>query len=596
MNNPIVNLFRYTWKYAADQKWRVVLFMSLAFVGNVIQLGNLWVVSRIFNNVQFSAGDPKLLRYVLFNVALLLGIELAFWIFNGTSRVIERRFHFVIRKNYKQDMFEKILALPAAWHKDHHSGDTIDKINTAGQSLYMFAGRIFFIIRMVVMLGGSMIILLFFDWRASLIAIAITATVIFFMFRLDKWLQKRYKILYKFENFFASAIHDYITNIMTIITLKLKQRVINEIDRRGLAGYPTHHAVELIDEVKWFCVSFSIALMISLSLAINAITSFNASGVIVIGTLFALYGYLQNVGSTFYTFAFRYGEIVRENAALEAASVIEDDYEKIEIKKTRRLPIDWKIISVNDLEFTYDDSIVEGNEEQKTGMKQLAGVSLDIKKGQRIALVGESGSGKSTLLSLLRGLYDPRSVKVSVDGTSMPYGLRHLSQHITLVPQEPEIFNSTIEDNITMEVQTTQEELDQSIDIARFRSVLAQLPHGLGTNVMEKGVSLSGGQKQRLALARGILAAIDSDMLFLDEPTSSVDAINEVHIYENILEAYPEKTIISTVHRLHLLDKFDRIYHFEDGKVIAQGSLHELLQTPKFKELWNKYHKNSESV
>jgi ABC-type multidrug transport system fused ATPase/permease subunit len=589
MKNPIINLFKYTWKYAGEEKWRVALAIGLSVLAHLINLANPWVVSRIFNNVQFSSDDPALLRFVLINLGFLLLIEVSFWVINGVGRVIERRYHFKIRKNYKQAMFEKVLALPASWHKDHHSGDTIDKINTAGQSLYIFSGRMFFLVKIAVQLGGSIIVLVFFDWRASLIALGTACLVFAFMFSIDKWLQKRYKKLYKFENHFASAIHDYITNITTIITLKLKKRVVKEIDKRGLAGYPTHHKVEAVDEVKWVTIGVLISVMIVVALGVNALTSFRANGAIMIGTLFALYGYLQNVGGTFYNIAFRYGEIVRENTAIEAASVIEDAYKKTEHVQDRVLPQNWQQIQIHNLNFTYDDSVEEGNETQKTGIKHLKGISLGIQRGQRIALIGESGSGKSTLLSLLRGLYEPQSVSVQVDGEEMPYGLRHIYQQITLVPQEPEIFNSTIEDNITMEVEVDPGVLDEAIELAQFKSVLGRLPHGLATNVLEKGVSLSGGEKQRLALARGILAAHDSDLLFLDEPTSSVDAINERQIYDNVFDTFKEKTIISTIHRLHLLEKFDVIYQFEEGELIASGSLAQMMATPKFKALWDKY-------
>lgn len=587
MKNPVVNLFQYTFKYSYDEKWRVVLFLSLQFLAHLINLANPWLVARIFNNVQFSTSDPALLRYVLTNLGLLLAVNVTFWLLNGIARVIERRFHFKIRKNYKQDMFEKVLDLPASWHKDHHSGDTIDKINKAGQSLYIFSGRTFFLTQIFVNLVGSITVLIFFDWRASLIAFGTAIIVFTFMFSLDQWLQGRYKILYRFENKFASAVHDYITNVMTIITLKLKQRVVKEIDRRGLAGYPTHHKVEFVDETKWVTIGILISVMTIVALGLNALKSFQVEGVIVIGSLFALYGYLQNVGNTFYNIAFRYGEIVRENAAMEAAEVIEDAYNEIEVHTTRHLPDSWQRMVINNLTFSYNAIDEDGDEH----ITHLEDISLTIERGQRIALVGESGSGKSTLLAILRGLYEVPEAQLDVDGVPMPYGLRHIYPHITLVPQDPEIFNSTVEDNITMEVEVDDHALQQAIDLARFRTVIDRLPKGLQTNVLEKGVSLSGGERQRLALARGILAARDAELLFLDEPTSSVDAINETAIYKDLFVTLTDKTIISTIHRLHLLDRFDQIYHFEKGKLLAHGTLAELLETPTFKKLWDKYSK-----
>ena len=597
MKNPILNLFRYTWKYSGDQKWRVVVFMALSVIANIVILANPYVISRIFNTVQFSSGDPQLLRFVMINIGFLLVIEVVFWLFHGTSRVIERRFHFVIRKNYKEDMMNKVLDLPVSWHKDHHSGDTIDKINTAGQSLYMFSGRIFFLIQVVVGLVGTMTILLFFDWRASIIVFTTAILAVGSVLAIDRVLQKQYKILYKFENLFATAIHDYVTNIITIITLKLKPRVMSEVDRRGLAGYPTHHRVEFWDELKWFWVSFLIALMTAVALWVNASYSFNTTGVIMIGTLFALFGYLKNVGNSFFQIAYRYGEMVRENAALEHAERIVHEYDNLTIKEAVYLPDNWKTLLVQNLYFAYEE--VAHDDEHNIDKKvthHLDDVSLTLHRGERVAFIGESGSGKSTSLAVLRGLYEPERGQLVVDGNIMEHGLRHLTSHITLVPQDPEIFNSTVEDNITMETSVTHGELDRAIRLARFTDVVERLPKGLETNILEKGVSLSGGEKQRLALARGILAARDSDILFLDEPTSSVDATNEMAIYQSIFKELRDTTIVSTIHRLHLLSQFDRIYQFENGRVIASGTLAQMMKTPKFKTLWDDYHKNQESV
>ena len=104
------------------------------------------------------------------------------------------------------------------------------------------------------------------------------------------------------------------------------------------------------------------------------------------------------------------------------------------------------------------------------------------------------------------------------------------------------------------------------------------MPKGLKSNIVEKGVNLSGGQKQRLALARGLFAARDSEILLLDEPTSSVDPKTELKIYEQLFEECNDKVIISSLHRLHLLKYFHVIYVMEKGRIIASGNVGELLQ------------------
>ena len=148
------------------------------------------------------------------------------------------------------------------------------------------------------------------------------------------------------------------------------------------------------------------------------------------------------------------------------------------------------------------------------------------------------------MLALLRGLVKPESGKVIVNGEYINNGFDKIRNTITLIPQDPEIFNNTIEYNITMGSRTEKSDLNKAISMAQFKEVISRLPKGLQTNVLEKGVSLSGGEKQRLALARGLLAAKNSEIVLMDEPTSSVDTLNEVKIYENIFREFKDKTII----------------------------------------------------
>jgi ABC-type bacteriocin/lantibiotic exporter with double-glycine peptidase domain len=168
--------------------------------------------------------------------------------------------------------------------------------------------------------------------------------------------------------------------------------------------------------------------------------------------------------------------------------------------------------------------------------------SLTLKEEKRIALIGHSGSGKSTLLSVLRGLYHAQpGLSIRIDGVIYP--VETLYEKVTQFPQEPEIFENTIAYNVTMGLPATDAEIMYACEIANFNDVVDQLPHGLQTDIKEKGVNLSGGQKQRLALARGILAAKDSEIILLDEPTSSVDSKTEAIIYQKTLRCIPRKGI-----------------------------------------------------
>ena len=298
--------------------------------------------------------------------------------------------------------------------------------------------------------------------------------------------------------------------------------------------------------------------------------------------------YLRRIGDSFYNFAGLYGTTVQQVADLESADPLFESHKQMAgVSSSGEMPRKWNEVEVRDLYFTYADD--------KQRIHHLENVAVDLTKGKAIAFVGESGSGKSTLLNLLRGLQPADRVRVLCDESPLPDQLRHLSHVTTLLPQDPEIFSDTIRFNITFGLGATDEEIENAIRVARFESVLSRLPNGLETNISEKGVNLSGGEKQRLALARGLFFAKDSDVVLLDEPTSSVDQRNERLIYKNILREFKGACIVSSIHKLNLLDLFDYIYVFADGRVAEQGTLSQLLAiNGHLSSLWQKVEPDSE--
>jgi ABC-type multidrug transport system fused ATPase/permease subunit len=558
--------------------------VSLSLIANVIDLMETLVVGRVFNSIQFAATDPTLFSHIVKNLSLLLVITLGFWALHGPSRVLERKNAFLIRRNYRNDMFKKVLELPVEWHKDHHSGDTIDKIQKASEKLFDFSSEIFELIQNFVILSGSIIILTIFDWRISVIAIFVAIIAFASSIKFDQKLTIGYKKIFKAENFLTAGLYDYISNIISVITLRLKDKTKKEIDDRSMKAFDVFNKNSIVNEGKWFIINLYISLMTFAILTFNAYQSYKVRGIILIGTLFILYGYLNSIGRTFYLFAWKYGEIIKQNAALVAAAPINEAYAKIKAKEKFYLPKKWKTLQIKKLSFSY-----KANEKTGSRYGNINNISFTIRRNERIAFIGESGSGKSTAFALLRGLYEPKNSAVYCDGKKLPHGLAHLSEATTLIPQEPEIFNSTILENITMGTSCHKKDIFKSIELARFQKVVDRLDKGLNTNVMEKGVSLSGGEKQRLALARGLLMGKDSEILLMDEPTSSVDSENEKNIYLSVFEYYKDKTIISAVHRLHMLRYFDYIYFFKEGRVFTEGTFCTLLEDKNFKIIWESY-------
>jgi ATP-binding cassette subfamily C protein len=222
-------------------------------------------------------------------------------------------------------------------------------------------------------------------------------------------------------------------------------------------------------------------------------------------------------------------------------------------------------ISLHDLHFSYFP-----------GQEVLRGISLDIPAGQKVALVGASGGGKSTLVQVLLGLYPPQQGEVCFDGVPVQrIGLERVREHVATVLQQPALFNGSVRDNLTMGRAFDDRQLWQALEVAQLKSFVIGLEQGLDTLVGRQGVRLSGGQRQRLAIARMVLS--DPAVVILDEATSALDTQTEYALHRAMSEFLQGRTTVIVAHRLSAVRQADRVYVFEDGQVIEQGSHDELL-------------------
>ena len=579
--NVFWNVLKEEWTYLGDRRKTFILYLFLFTIAGAIALTIPLIVGLIFNTIQENITSDADLRKLLLMISLLLIVDLVFWMFHGTARILEQKTGFTVHKNFVNTKIKRVLELPTLWHKDNHSGGTIDKINRADSSLKGFSQDVTFgIVYALLNVFGSLIILFFVDPLIAGFALIFSMLVLFITMKIDKKLTGYYKELNKYSNKLSSVIFDYVSNIFTVITLRLKKNVSQEVNEKIMVSYETEKKAIVLNEIKWGFATISLTLMIVLALSYKVYTGFNTTGIVLIGTLYILYSYLDRVGETFFRFAQIYGGVVRTSARISGAKSIDEEFDKVKEEAKMNLPYGWKEIELKDIEFSYEK---EGKK------KNLKDINLKIKRGQKIAFIGESGSGKSTILAILRGLYPTSKGDVYCDGKKLDQGFTRLKHHVTLIPQDPEIFNNTIGHNITMGLRTYKEDLKKVIKMARFEKVVQRLDKGLKTNVLEKGVSLSGGEKQRLALARGLLAAKNSDIVLMDEPTSSVDSINEIRIHENLFSEFKNKSIISSIHRLNLLSKFDYVYMFDNGKIVGEGTINEIRKHPKFMSIWRKY-------
>jgi len=577
-DSPIPFMTRTMWKFSERAKKRVVLYSVLFIVADVIILLEPLLIAMILNTVQTGVTAANL-NYVLMLVGFLLVLELGFWAFHGTARIIEQRNAFRVRANYKRRMLDGTMSLPMRWHTEHHSGDTIDKIEKGSSNLFQYSEHTFQVIRIIVSLVSAYIILALFNIYSVYIVAAFMVLMVFVVLRFDKILIRNWSRLNFAENRISAKVYDIISNITTVVILRLEKLSSAGISRKITAPYGLYSRTVVVNEVKWTIISILGTVMEILVLASYLIGSVITGVPVLVGTLYALYGYVENIRSQLFDFTWFYGDIVRWKTSIGNAEKISDEFRERAAVKAVDLNRPWTKLRVGKLSFNYHDADEE---------LHLNDVSLEIKRGEKIALVGESGSGKTTFLKLLRALYKPKHVTVSVDGRMLE-GFESISPNITLVPQDPELFDATVKENITVGRPYPMSAIRKYTDMARFTAVAERLPRKFNSHIKERGVNLSTGEKQRLALSRGLLAAADTPILLLDEPTSSVDPSNELAIYDKMFKAYGQKTIVSSVHRLHLLPLFDMIYVFKRGKIVARGTFGELLKTREFSSMWKKY-------
>ncbi len=254
-------------------------------------------------------------------------------------------------------------------------------------------------------------------------------------------------------------------------------------------------------------------------------------------------------------------------AAQDIWDVLDDSIKLSENEKPVKLEKLENKISIKDISFSY-------NGEEK---KVLENISLEIPKGQMIALVGESGGGKSSLIKLIQRLYDPTEGSIYWDETNLKDAqIFSLKKNLALVTQETVLFNDTIKYNISYgKPDATDEEIRKAAKVAFADKFIEELPDKYNTLVGERGTFLSGGQRQRIAIARAVL--VNAPVLILDEATSALDTESERFVKKALENLMENRTSIVIAHRLSTVRKADKIIVLKKGKIIESGTHDELI-------------------
>jgi ATP-binding cassette subfamily B protein len=583
-NEPIYYLTKKMWQFAEGNKRRVVLYSFLSILGNAGWVSTPAVFGYLLNSIQKAQGiNAGNIVEISLLIASLLVIDIISWLFHGSSRVIEQDCAFKITHAYRTYLMQGVFGLPIQWHGEHDSGDTISKISKATDGLLQFIRNSFQIIQVLVRVVITSVILFFFNPTVALVVLVLMVVSFFITLQFDKKIVPLFHSVQHIENRTMVKLTDALTNIFSVKILSIEKPIRSGILQSANSAFSDFHKEAVVNELKWGAGSLIFTMINIVPLLVYVFLSKVGHATFQVGTFTALYLYSTNLIFVYFNFNGSYEELMRNRARVANAASLEEAI--VAYSSVERMPVvGWKHLSIKNLAFKYS------SEHEKV---HLDSISLDIARGEHIALIGSSGSGKTTFLKVLHGMYDTAEGAYAVDG-----GLYHQSSFAdidlssTLVPQEPEVFSLTVRENITLGMDYSDDEIQHATDLAKFTGIIEELPQGLDSIINEKGVNLSGGQKQRLALARALLFGKHKELLLLDESTSSVDPESEARIYEGIKKDFTGKTVIASIHKLHLLSYFDRIIIFKGGSIQDDGTFQELLdRNQSFQKLWNAYNK-----
>ncbi len=331
-------------------------------------------------------------------------------------------------------------------------------------------------------------------------------------------------------------------------------------------------------------VPAGIAAMINLAIPFTLLLVVGLYFVFVKGTMTAgaLLAFIQvtnNVINPLMSFTWRLSEMRR--AAGAAGRVIEALDAPSEREDGRELALEEgaPLLSFRDVRFSYPRDNGDGTTTQQVVFN---GLSLDIRRGETVAVVGASGCGKSTLLKLAAGFYPSESGEVRFGGHPIgQWSLRSLRSHYALVDQDTYLFPGSIGENVACGAmgdrgKPTEDAVREALRMAQLDDFVDSLPEGAATSVGERGSKLSGGQRQRVAIARGALR--NADIVLLDEPTSALDVTTEREIQRELSALMRGRTALIVTHRLSMALYADRIVVLEGGVVAEQGTHEELLE------------------
>lgn len=546
------------YNYYLTEKKLLTCFLLSSLLVTIMDLYGPLIVKKLIDTSIPQKNIKEFIAFSLFLLAIYVTRFLVSLFSASRGKLMGNKIKFLMR----EDLMKKVLHQQDTFFMQRQSGDLISRITNdlENVSLLLYRGLEDFILS-ILSIVGALVLMINFNLKLTFFIMIPLPIAACFMVYQNRKLKKGYRDIRVKISSLTSVVHSTLRTIFFIKDNSLEKNRFEKLSKDNLSLLKVEKnnifnvavlmsGVNLYNQLTQLIVIFAGGYMhIKGQISFGIIVSFlllTGRFRIYLLRLMGLVDVFQR-GASGMT---RFFEIMNVPDGQDGTKVLESPIEKIEVKN---------------LNFAF------GNK------KVLNNISVEIKKGEKVAFVGESGVGKTTMLSILKRTFESPKGTVLINGNCInDLKRKSFLDKISIVNQSDSIINDTILENIRIVKQdATQEELDRAIDRAELRETIDELDKKENTLLGEEGIELSSGQKQRIAMARVFLK--NPEVVFLDEGTSALDNILEKKIMDKLLEEFDDKIIISVAHRLNTLKKFDKIIVLEKSGIVEVGTYDELV-------------------
>jgi ATP-binding cassette, subfamily B, bacterial len=548
--------------------YRVILalLITLALLSNGI---NLFIPKLIAHSIDATAAGNYSLRTT---VVQFLGAAFLIFLFTYFQSIVQTFASERFARDIRMQLSTKISRQSFSYIQKSNPSKLLTNITADVDSLKMFVSHaLVTLISSVFIIVGASILLLSINWKLALTVIAIIPVIslsFFIVFRKVRVLFKKAREIIDWLN---RIINESILGAAIIRVLNSQQTeyakfLAANTQARDL-GYSILNLFATLIPIISFMANLSTLIILALgghfvitgSMTLGEIAAFNSYLTLLIFPIIII-GFISNV-------------IAQASASHERINEImlaPEPEEKGNIKTELRGDIEFLSVSVK-----YDEKPV------------LKEISLSIRGGSNTAIIGPTAAGKTHLLYLLTGLIMPDAGEIKLNSIPInQHTSESLHNQIGFVFQDSIMFNMSLRENIAFNQNVTDELLNKAIQTAELKEFVESLPENLETIVSERGTSLSGGQKQRIMLARAL--ALNPTILLLDDFTARIDRKTERKIHCNMMNNYPDLTLLSVTQKVSSVKHYDQIILLMEGELIARGTHQELLETcPEYVQINN---------